>query len=102
MPWRMPAARMASSGFAEKARPLGCTVMVNVIFSVSLGKYFFPEPLILPSNQNPLGALPARFRRERVLIVGCGDVGLRVAKLVRNRVRVLALTSTSERVDVLR
>ncbi len=34
---------------------------------------------ILPSNQNPLGALPARFRRERVLIVGCGDVGLRVA-----------------------
>ena len=26
-----------------------------------------------------LGALPARFRRERVLIVGCGDVGLRCA-----------------------
>ena len=35
---------------------------------------------ILPSNQNPLGALPARFRRERVLIVGCGDVGIRVAR----------------------
>ena len=26
-----------------------------------------------------LGALPARFRRERLLIVGCGDVGMRVA-----------------------
>ncbi|KAB2892812.1 MAG: SDR family NAD(P)-dependent oxidoreductase, partial [Burkholderiaceae bacterium] len=34
----------------------------------------------MPSNQNPLGALPARFRRERVLIVGCGDVGLRAAR----------------------
>ena len=34
---------------------------------------------ILPSNQNPLGALPARFRRERVLIVGCGDVAWRFA-----------------------
>ncbi|MFZ9254286.1 MAG: SDR family NAD(P)-dependent oxidoreductase, partial [Hylemonella sp.] len=33
----------------------------------------------MPSNQTPLGALPARFRRPRVLIVGCGDVGLRVA-----------------------
>lgn len=33
----------------------------------------------MPSNQSPLGALPARFRRERVLIVGCGDVGMRVA-----------------------
>jgi hypothetical protein len=30
---------------------------------------------ILPSNQSPLGALPARFRRERLLIVGHGDVG---------------------------
>ena len=27
-----------------------------------------------------LGALPARFRRERLLIVGCGDVGMRVAR----------------------
>lgn len=27
-----------------------------------------------------LGALPARFRRERLLIVGCGDVGSRVAR----------------------
>ena len=60
------------------------------------------EPLILPSNQNPLGALPARFRRERVLIVGCGDVGLRTARLLHGRVRLLALTSSSERVDQLR
>jgi nucleoside-diphosphate-sugar epimerase len=37
-----------------------------------------------------------------VLIVGCGDVGLRVAKLVGNRVRLLALTSSPQRVAVLR
>lgn len=56
----------------------------------------------MPSNQPSLGALPARFRRERVLIVGCGDVGLRVAGQMRNRVRLLALTSQSERTVELR
>ncbi len=51
-----------------------------------------------------LGALPARFRRERVLIIGCGDVGLRAARLLGpdDRVRVLALTSSAERVPALR
>jgi len=56
----------------------------------------------LPSNQTPLGALPARFRRERLLIVGCGDVGLRVAGYLRGRVRLLALTSQPERIAELR
>ncbi len=46
--------------------------------------------------------MPARFRRERVLIVGCGDVGVRVAKLLGNRVRLLALTSSPDRVPLLR
>jgi nucleoside-diphosphate-sugar epimerase len=51
-----------------------------------------------------MGALPARFRRERVLIVGCGDVGLRTARgLGAGRsVRLLALTSSPERVPALR
>jgi nucleoside-diphosphate-sugar epimerase len=56
----------------------------------------------LPSIQSPLGALPARFRRERVLIVGCGDVGLRAASLLKGRVRLFALTSSPERVSELR
>ncbi|MFN5775842.1 MAG: SDR family NAD(P)-dependent oxidoreductase, partial [Burkholderiaceae bacterium] len=51
----------------------------------------------MPSNQTPLGALPARFRRERVLVVGCGDVGQRVAKPLSRRARVLALTSSVAR-----
>lgn len=59
----------------------------------------------MPSNQTPLGALPARFRRQRLLIVGCGDVGQRVARdFLRPypRVRVLALTTSRERVAPLR
>ncbi len=56
----------------------------------------------MPSNQNPLGALPARFRRQRVLIVGCGDVGVRVAAGLTARARVLALTSSATRLDALR
>jgi nucleoside-diphosphate-sugar epimerase len=48
------------------------------------------------------GALPARFRRQRVLIVGCGDVGLRSARVLSGRVRLLALTSSPERVPRLR
>jgi len=48
------------------------------------------------------GALPARFRRERVLLVGCGDVGLRVARDMAGRVRLLALTTSAARVPELR
>jgi nucleoside-diphosphate-sugar epimerase len=55
----------------------------------------------LPSNQSPLGALPARFKRERLLIIGCGDVGQRVVRAQRH-VRVLALTSSPARVAELR
>jgi nucleoside-diphosphate-sugar epimerase len=55
----------------------------------------------LPSNQSPLGALPSRFKRERLLIIGCGDVGQRVVRMQRH-VRVVALTSSPERVVALR
>lgn len=46
--------------------------------------------------------MPARFRRERVLIVGCGDVGLRVAEQLRSKVRLMALTSSPDRCAALR
>jgi len=42
------------------------------------------------------------MRRPTLLIVGCGDVGMRVLKLLAPRVRVLALTSQPARVSVLR
>jgi nucleoside-diphosphate-sugar epimerase len=56
----------------------------------------------VPSNQSPLGALPARFRRERILIVGCGDIGTRVARMLGGRVGVMALTSSLQRKPRLR
>ena len=46
--------------------------------------------------------LNAVFRKPRVLIVGCGDIGLRLAALLRPHARVLALTSSPERVPLLR
>jgi nucleoside-diphosphate-sugar epimerase len=41
-------------------------------------------------------------RRPTLLIVGCGDVGMRVLRLLHPRWRVLALTSTPQRLDELR
>ncbi|MEY3410396.1 MAG: hypothetical protein RIS02_2123 [Pseudomonadota bacterium] len=49
-----------------------------------------------------MGALPARFRKERVLIIGCGDVGQRAAKQWVGRVKVAALTSSPEKCADLR
>ena len=51
---------------------------------------------------NFLGALPSRFRRPRLLIVGCGDVGQRVAAQLPPGVRLLALTSSPDRLPGLR
>lgn len=43
-----------------------------------------------------------RFKRPTLLIVGCGDVGMRVVRLLRGRWRLLALTSSPQRAPVLR
>lgn len=45
---------------------------------------------------------PVRFQRPRLLIVGCGDVGVRVAHLLRARWRLLALSSSPHRFAALR
>jgi nucleoside-diphosphate-sugar epimerase len=45
---------------------------------------------------------PAALRQPTLLIVGCGDIGLRVLKRLRGRVRVLALSSSPERAPLLR
>ncbi len=52
---------------------------------------FYPQP-----------SRHARFRQSRVLIVGCGDVGVRAARGLLPRCRVLALTSQPTRADELR
>jgi nucleoside-diphosphate-sugar epimerase len=42
------------------------------------------------------------FRRPTLLIVGCGDVGQRVLRLLADRYRLLVLTSSAARVPALR
>jgi nucleoside-diphosphate-sugar epimerase len=44
----------------------------------------------------------ARFGRPRLLILGCGDVGMRLLPLVRERFQVFAVTSQPERCAELR
>ncbi|WP_341891596.1 SDR family oxidoreductase [Variovorax sp. YR752] len=45
---------------------------------------------------------PARRKHPTLLIVGCGDVGLRVARLLRGRWRLIAITSSPTRCAELR
>lgn len=64
----------------------------------------------MPSIQSPHphlyatrpGALPARFRRQRILIVGCGDIGGRVAARLKGRGQLIALTRSADRIPDLR
>lgn len=44
----------------------------------------------------------SRFKQPTLLIVGCGDIGMRVAEALRGRWHVLALTSTPARCTPLR
>jgi len=46
--------------------------------------------------------LPARFKRPRIVIVGCGDVGLRIARILAKRGPLWALTSSPQRLPALR
>ena len=47
-------------------------------------------------------ALPKAFRKPTLLVVGCGDIGMRVLRLLRGRWRLLALSSSPDRFQALR
>src|SRR3989344_4011069 len=120
----MAADRMASPALALKARPLGCTVIWNAagVAASALVMWGYPWNRLRsnyrPSksqangpnfafNTKPPWRPPARFRRERLLIVGCGDVGQRILRDLQSgpgaaRMRVMALTSSPSRVAGLR
>ncbi len=71
----------------------------------ALGPPLFPLPLKKPQvsiNASSLGALPARFRRPRLLIVGCGDVGLRALPKLTKYSRVVVLTSSAQKIPAFR
>jgi nucleoside-diphosphate-sugar epimerase len=52
----------------------------------------------MDSNKN----MRKTFNKPRLLIIGCGDVGMRLLPLVRDHYRVFALTSQRERFAALR
>ena len=56
------------------------------------------RPTSTASSRRAIGKLG----RPRLLIVGCGDIGLRIVARVHRRFRVLALTSSPQRVPLLR
>ena len=56
----------------------------------------------MPGSSPASPAASRRARRGRLLIVGCGDIGLRVLRLLAGRWTVFALTSSAARVDALR
>ena len=43
-----------------------------------------------------------KLGRPRLLVLGCGDIGLRIVARLRTRFRIVALTSTPQRVPALR
>jgi hypothetical protein len=113
MPWRMAAARIGSSrstpnavggleGDLENSRhDLGwaCRPRRGRAVQRALNSTTDCALLIdLPDSRPCLALLP--LRRPSLLIVGCGDVGLRVLRLLGGRWRVLALSS-APRVPVL-
>src|SRR5436190_2139547 len=113
----MAACRMGSSRSTLKVLPLGWTVTVKGMGNRRRGggkrrldsaRNFARLPA-LPRTHPQSGRLaaavtdrPTRFKRPVLLIVGCGDVGLRVVRLLAGRWRVLALTSSDDRVGELR
>lgn len=51
------------------------------------------------------GALPARFRRQRILIVGCGDIGARLLRRMqtsRQRLHVMVLCRNATNAESIR
>ncbi|MEX8506353.1 NAD-dependent epimerase/dehydratase family protein [Leptothrix ochracea] len=54
------------------------------------------------AGHTPACSKPRAFRQPRLLIVGCGDVGLRVAQALGGRLRLRALSSSPERFAQLR
>ncbi len=47
-------------------------------------------------------SLPRRFRRPRVLVLGCGDVGLRFARAVSGRMRVIGVVRRADAAGAVR
>ena len=56
---------------------------------------------MLPSRA-PQGALPSAFRRPRVVLLGCGDVGLRFIQAFGSRLRVFGVVRRAQAMEGIR
>ncbi len=54
------------------------------------------------NNKNLIKNPGYPFARPRLLLIGCGDIGMRLLPLLRQRFRVFAVTSQASRCDELR
>ena len=68
-----------------------------VVRQASCQELIFRKVQQLSCLQTSLGAKPARFRKSRILIVGCGDVGERVLGLIRSKARCMVFTSSEHK-----
>jgi nucleoside-diphosphate-sugar epimerase len=48
------------------------------------------------------GSLPRRFRRPALLLLGCGDVGLRFARMFSDRMRIVGVVRRADALDAVR
>lgn len=76
-------------------RPAGCTYTDGIVPA--------DQPLALSeATMTPPPSPHRRVGMPRLLIIGCGDVGMRVVRLLTGRWRIFALTSSPARVQALR
>jgi len=48
------------------------------------------------------GSLPRRFRRARLVLLGCGDVGLRFVRMYADRLHIIGVVRRTEALDAVR
>jgi nucleoside-diphosphate-sugar epimerase len=81
----------------------GFAFLADKLPTARLNSYF--ESHTIPTMKNEVKEIRvsrARFAKPRLLILGCGDVGMRLLPLVRDRFRVFAVTSQASRCEELR
>src|SRR5512146_2802859 len=93
-PCRSAAASTVSSPSTVNERPLGRTVTLKLIESRMESNRPAPSP---PARRGR-----RKLGRPRLLIIGCGDIGLRIVSRLAARFRLIALTSTPARAARLR
>src|SRR5574343_481025 len=100
MPARIAPLSRVSSVATSKWRSEGLRVMRKVMLENGTGPLHCRD---CPPCPRAAPAMPRTLdRRPTLLVVGCGDVGLRVLRLLAGRWRLLALTSSPARCAELR